>query len=208
MMSVATLIALVVIQAGNQPSVSSIAPTESSYLVREPVDSAMLATLREFAQCVAKRDQERTRAFLESGLFAIPDNPEVRALATANERCLGRGTLTFNQVYFAGAAAEALYRKSRFKFADFPPAFPPSEPATLRSRSAQEGLCVAARQPGEVDKLLRSPVGSREELRALLVLRPSVEMCMPAITRTPHMIRAAIAAGAFPYVASLIKADR
>jgi hypothetical protein len=208
MMHWATPIALLAMQASGQQSVNSIAPIESSYLVRELENPAILATLREFAQCVAKRDQERTRAFLESGLFAIPNNPQVRALAMANQRCLVRGTLTFNQVYFAGAAAEALYSKSRFKFADFPPAFPSTGPTTIRSRSAHAGLCVAARQPGQVDRLLRSPAGGPGEMRILLNLRPSVEMCMPDVNKAPQMIRAVIAAGAFPFVASLIKADR
>ncbi len=208
-MTGAALIALVVMQASSQQSISSIAPEKFSYLVQFREDPAMLTALHDFARCVVKRDYERTRAFLESGLFARPSNPDVRALVAKNKRCVGRGTLAFNQVYFAGAAAETLYRESRFTFADHPPAFTASIPIIADSVSAtQQGLCVAARQPGEVDQLLRSPVGGPEEMRVVLILRPSVEMCMPDVRKTPEMIRAVIAAGAFPSVASLIKAAR
>ncbi|HXG80994.1 MAG TPA: hypothetical protein VNJ05_04260 [Sphingomicrobium sp.] len=188
-----------------QQVASSTSADSTDYLIKDRADPTMLATLRNFAECVVERDSERARAFLKSALFARPGNQEVRTLVATNDGCLGRGELKFNQVLFAGAAAEAIYRENGFRFADHPPAFPGNNPETLRSFAAQEGLCVTAKQPADVDELLRSPVGSAEEMRAILALRPAVEMCMPRVQKTPEMIRAVIAAGAFPSVASSLK---
>jgi hypothetical protein len=199
---IVALIALLIAQN------ASASQSTSNFLLANQQDPVMAATLRDFSRCVAKRDAERTFAFLKTGQFAIPANPDVRALVAANDGCLANGvSLTFNQIFFAGDAAEDFYSRNHFLFAEHP-----LKPAavqaltTLGSTAVVGAGCVAELQPHEVDALLSSPIGSEEEAHAALALRQSLEACLPRVPPAPERIRAVIAAGAFPAVASSMKA--
>ena len=168
---------------------------------------AMIAAMRAFASCVVHNDPKGAFAFLKNGQFATPNNPHVRSLVAANRRCLSSGTLSFNQVWFAGAAAEAIYRNDGFRFADYPI----SNSAIgalrdLRSNAVLQGTCVAWSQPREVDALFATEAGSAGEARAITALGGSVQTCMKEKAQFPVAIRSVVAAGSFPAVAPAIKA--
>jgi hypothetical protein len=181
-------------------------PSLRAFLTDARENPAKLQALWNFGRCAAARDTDRTIAFLKSGQFAKPNDPTVRALVAANDRCVARGTaLTFNQVYFAGAAAEEIYRLNHFRFAERPvPQSVVTSLAPTRSKSVVGGACIAALQPHHVDALFTTAVASAAEARVIKAMHHSVLTCLPQIRRTPEMIRAVIAAGAFPAVASVI----
>jgi len=185
---------------------SAVAPLPFAFLTDNREDPARLQTLWSFGQCAAQKDTARMFTFLKNGQFAKPNDPTVRLLIAANDRCVRSGeTLTFNQVYFAGAAAETIYRLSGFRFAERPISKADVQSlSSLKSKSVLMGACVAALQPRQVDALFATPIASAAEARIILSMREAVQTCLPGVKRTPEMIRAVIAAGAFPAVSSMI----
>lgn len=189
-----------------QSTAPSVVPDLRAFLTDTREDSSKVQAIWAFGQCAAERDRARTIAFLKGGQFGQPNDPTVRELVAATGRCVASGTsLTFNQVYFAGATAEAIYRLNGFRFAEHPISMSVvNSLASLGSKSVVGGACVAAHQPQQVDALFKTAVGSAAEARVVMSMYQSVQTCLPQVKRTPEMIRAVIAAGAFPAVTSLI----
>ena len=162
-------------------------------------DREAVVTLAKFSRCVVNREPKATTAFLNRGQYAVPSNPEVRTLVGRNKFCLRGGRMEFNQVIFAGNAAEVLYRQAGFSFANHRSILTGAEPL-------ERGSCVAARHPREVDLLFSTPPASKEEAAALNAMMDTIEACMPTVLKSAVMRRAVIAADVFPLVATYLKA--
>jgi hypothetical protein len=99
----------------------------------------MLRDMVTFADCVVTREPKAVIHFLREGNFAVPQNGEVRSIVQRNRACLRVANMRFNQVLFAGAASESLYRVSGLFFAKV--SMPSTKPVN------DPGMCVAMAKP-------------------------------------------------------------
>jgi hypothetical protein len=173
--------------------------SESPEKIGTTTDAVTARAMVTFAQCVVMRDPKEALNFLNSGKYAQPGNEDVRSLISKNQNCLRSGRIKFNQVIFAGSAAEVFYRFFGFFFSDH-------KTDLANSPNPDGAACVAVAKPNELDALISTFPASEEETAALKALEQTVEECMPNVSHRPAILRAAIMAGVFPTVSKLMKA--
>jgi len=173
---------------------------ESPPFVVQLDDPTMLRDMVTFADCVVTREPKAVIHFLREGNFAVPQNGEVRSIVQRNRACLRVANMRFNQVLFAGAASESLYRVSGLFFAKV--SMPITKPVN------DPGMCVAMAKPKEVDNLLAAFPASSEEKAALAALDAAIERCHPNTSPHASIRRAAVMAGMFPVVYDLFLGPR
>ncbi len=156
-------------------------------------DPVMVKNLVVFASCAVIRDRPAIVSFLNGNTFGNPKDAAVRKIASDNSTCNRGGDLRFNQVLFAGNAAEVLYRAYGFYFA--------AHKESLKKAPVTDGgVCIAAIAPNDVDDLLASLPTTEEERVVLAKMEIVIRKCLPGVSQEPALRRAAIMAGAFPAV--------
>ncbi|MES2289424.1 MAG: hypothetical protein V4530_06770 [Pseudomonadota bacterium] len=170
-------------------------------------------SLAQFAKCLSVSKAERVNE-----LVSLPvDSAQYRRLAqrlyeTADDMCVGDGSLRYNAVLFAGALYDALYAR------DFGYGGPGVFPENVASRYAGRyrtpysadarqaiaiehfGECVARAEPAEARKLLLAGPGTTAEEAQFATLKPRFQACVvngKTVEMSKAVIRGAVAEGLY-----------
>lgn len=189
------------------------AASQSASVQARPAVTQARQSLAEFAKCLSISKAERVNE-----LVRLPiDSAQYRRIAqrlyeTADDMCVGDGSLRYNAVLFAGAIYDALYTRD-FGYGG-PQSFPDSvntryadryrAPYSADARQAiaieQFGECVARAEPAESRQLLLAGLGTAAEEQQFAALKPRFQACVisgKTVEMSKAVIRGAIAEGMY-----------
>ena len=163
-------------------------PRERQFPVIPDADSDKAnEVLQEFSTCMVKKDPDLVASIVDPPLSNdLSFRPKLYARATRHmSRCLGSivggGQMSADQFVMTGALAGQLYVE---RFAKLPalastrmPLLDPEDQATLIT-TLTFANCLIDRAPMWVDYLVRSNVGSDQELNAYKAIAPHYEVCL------------------------------
>jgi hypothetical protein len=165
----------------------------------ETVDQAKAhEVLRTFADCVVKTKPAQAQALLMAPLNSPQQTRAVAAIVGKYSSCLKySGQMELSVVLFRGAIAESLWRATAAgrtlvpaqtsppDYERFVAAFEATSRGAARYSDWQAlvlgrwmAFCAARADPGAVDRLLWTGLGTAEELTALNALRPALAACL------------------------------
>lgn len=165
--------------------------------------------LHRFSQCIAKSKRPGSLVLLATEYNSPQQESVVRRLIGSSTICLRDASkMRLTSTLFRGGIAEALYRTDY----PYPPALPEGRTHAPEDARGDPVLvlnafvrCVAARDTGGVDKLLRTAPGSDEERVAINALNTNFAPCAlegQKLELNTLTLRAALAEAQYNWVRS------
>ncbi|UUR09066.1 hypothetical protein [Sphingomonas glaciei] len=178
----AAVAAAFLLSAFGSPASAQIAPGRSGLSSSTPVPLiAAYRDLQLFGECIAKSQRKVALLLIET----TPDSKEEekafdKYVFGEGGSCLSAGSnMTMSLLYARGAIAEGLLRSSE----GIPDTFRLAAPAATETRNLHAvARCYAAGNRQQVLSVLKTRLGTPEEVRAVAAIWPGFRTCMPGFT--------------------------